>query len=121
MAFVKVDKDALIQLLAEPEVVKVSTFTHTCECGSRLENGYCRNEQCPRDWPGKTYGCDACGHCSTPGKCVVSIECPFCSVGISELCLDSRNSPTGYHEERWNEVNERFGTHYTKFQKRFGS
>lgn len=60
------------------------------------------------------YECNACGWCGTPGKCVSSIECPECASASSELCRDPEagNRFVAYHEERWLEVKEMFGTYY---------
>lgn len=104
------DAAFIASLLQESSIQEA--YEPTCECGSRLDNGYCRNPDCPVDSPIETYECPACGNCPTPDKCVASISCPVCSSGVGMLCLDLRGGYTGYHEERWLKVKELYDTYY---------
>lgn len=110
------DADTIRALLKTAPLEKRETVYRTpvvtCNCGSTLSNGYCRNDECPVDTPVATLDCDICGNCSNPGKCVASVVCPTCTSAVGNLCLDARGGYTGYHEERWLMVKEDYGVYY---------
>jgi hypothetical protein len=83
-------------------------------CGVlRNQDGYCVNPNCEVDAAIPTYACHYCGHCSTPNKCVSSVECPLCISPPGELCR-ARGTFTSYHEDRWLVVKKLHGTYYKR-------
>lgn len=60
----------------------------------------------------ETYPCTYCGCCTTPEKCVWSIECPECQAAPSEQCIQTGNRLVPLHEKRWLKVYILYGTYY---------
>lgn len=92
--------DFIEDLLTAPVTAK-RTYSSTCECGSVLQNGYCRNPACKWDAVEETVFCPHCGNCQDPEHCVWAIQCPTCFAPQHEHCLDERGAKTGLHQERW--------------------
>lgn len=85
-------------LISEP--VYRATVDLICECGSKLEMGYCLNPECKHDAPVEVFDCEWCGCCPDPARCVWSVTCPLCSALPSEMC-HAGSRLTGLHKERW--------------------
>lgn len=102
---------ALLKLDNSKKEVRAGIGSLLCECGSRRNNGYCHNSDCPIDAPIPTLECDSCGHCPNPGKCVQSVVCPRCEASTGNLCMEG-NRLVGFHESRWLLVKEEYGTYY---------
>jgi len=95
--------DFIEELIAEPQSVPVGL---TCDCGWKLDNGYCRNPDCPWDAPVETFSCEWCGNCEDPEHCVWSVTCPVCSSLPKKLCMEG-NKLVGLHQERWDYAGSR--------------
>lgn len=83
---------------------KQSSFpkaSNYCDCGTRLDGGYCRNDDCDWDSSIETKLCTSCGNCVDPEHCVWSITCPVCGSPPKENCHEGTKL-VGLHEERWN-------------------
>lgn len=103
---------ALLEAVKPKQYIREKT-THKCrECDSRLDQGYCKNADCPVDAPKQMYACGFCGWCSTPEKCVKSVLCVNCLAQPGEGCRKLNGTPDSYHEERWLTVKKLYGTYY---------
>jgi hypothetical protein len=98
---------------ADTDFVEIKVKPIPCAgCGEpRDANGYCTNTACAVDAVIPTFPCKFCGHCSTPNKCVKSVECPECLSQAGDLC-EVRGKPVAFHEDRWLLVQELYGTYY---------
>lgn len=109
----EIDAQTIANLLQQHSTPTITVLADpTCGCGTKLDNGYCRSGDCSVDAPVEVFGCDSCGSCCNPNRCVSSVACPLCGSQTGNLCLDGRGGLTGYHEARWQLVKERYGTYY---------
>lgn len=112
MTFSPVSEELFAELTKPRDIrEKVSPI---CTCGVRYTNGYCRNKDCPVDLPIATEICKSCGHCSTPNRCVRSVQCPLCFRAAGSGCVrpTDSSSPDAYHELRWQLVKDWYGVYY---------
>lgn len=91
--------DFVDALIAEEPAKKA--IKQTCECGWKLDNGYCRNPDCEWDAQVEVFVCPHCGSCEDPEHCVWGVQCPECYAPPHQHCLDDRGAMTGLHQERW--------------------
>lgn len=100
MTFESLSSDAIDALLTATPPQRTSVNL-TCECGTRLDNGYCRNEDCPHDRDDRVYvECEWCGWCPDPDNCVWRHECPKCGAAPSTQCT-RQGGLDPLHSERW--------------------
>lgn len=71
-----------------------------CDCGTPLDEGYCRNPDCPWDPIVEVYPCVWCGCCPDPKHCVWGVTCPVCGAEPKQHCHE-RGVIVGLHRDRW--------------------
>lgn len=97
----EISDDLFDQLLAEPvRDIRSKVLPLVCDCGTKLNNGYCLNPECEWDAPEEVFDCEWCGCCPDPEHCVWSVTCPICQAIPKQHCKQGTKI-IGLHAERW--------------------